>query len=270
MANKQASGDMSVFTIGGSSMLEVIKDVTLEWNYAEVDGTALAVEGRQPQTTRGGGSITTGIRSTIADGTRVTNLECSALSIGGTDFKPYIRRLQITGDNETEDTEGATGATQWNQYKGKKSLMAEAELWIPSVNGTGLSLVAFSTTRATRDLVISFTINGVVCTFAATITRVQHAFDEGDWQVYSVTLKGKASDTDPFPTAPTGSTSLLEKAMNTPGAVYALVVTSHATEGVTYSVNGVISNYSFEIAENTLVNTKYTFLSQGPMTVTAT
>src|SRR4051812_42332179 len=130
MANKRVTGDMSVFSVGGSSVLAALDNVSYALEFDTADGSPVLVQGRQAQQMKRGGTIDTTLMSTIVDASRVTALDCSVLTIGGADYIPVLKSLRFSGMMETEDTEGATGAWKWNQYKGKKDYTADVDLYL--------------------------------------------------------------------------------------------------------------------------------------------
>jgi hypothetical protein len=268
MANKQITGDMSVFSIGGTSVLAVCRNVTYDLEFDKVDGSPVLVQGRQTQLMKRGGTIDTTLMSTISDGLRVNALDCSVFTIGGTDYLALLKSLRFNGALETEDSEGATGAWKWFQYKGKKDYTAEADLFLPITAAGALGVLAHGASRTALDLAISMTINSIPITVPMTAHKFTHMFDDGQFQMYKVALSGKAPDSlvTAYPTAPTGTTSLLEKAFNAPGTALAFALTSHATEGLVYSGNMVYSKFNFEIADGQLISNTYGFQTQGAIT----
>jgi hypothetical protein len=92
----------------------------------------------------------------------------------------------------------------------------------------------------------------------------------GATQRYKITLNSRWATGANNPTAPTGTTSLLEKAFNAPGTALAIVATSRATNGISYSGNFVIESARVAINQADAIMTQYRFRSSGAVTATAT
>lgn len=271
MGNKQTSGDVAVFTIGGSSQLAVLNAVTYDLEFDTEDGSVVSQDARVLQKGKRGGTIKYTQYSTISDGLRVSALECSVFTIGGADYLPTLQNLRFSGENETGDSSGAADKWKYNQWKGKRDYSVEIDLWLPATAGVALAAEMHNAARATTHLTVSFTLNGVAITLPMNVYKAVHKITDGEFAMYTISAKGMRPDNlaTAFPTSPTGTTTLLEKAFNAPGTALALVLTSHATEGVAYSGNAVISAFGFEITDGKVVKTDYTFLTQDTWTATA-
>jgi hypothetical protein len=270
MANKKGTGDMSVYSIGGSSLLAVLKNVKYDLKFDTQDGDTVLQQGEVTQVGRRGGTINAGLYSTISDGLRVSAINASAFSIGGTDYLALLKRLRFSGENLLEDTEGAAGLWRYMQYKGKKKYSAETDLWLASAASMALAAASHNADRTVVDLALSVTLNGVAITLPMKGHEFVHTLDNGEFQEYAVSLSGKQSDTlaTAYPAAPTGTTSLLEKAFNAPQTGLAFVLTSQAANGETYTGTCMIKTFDFEVAGAQVVMNNYTFETQGAVVVT--
>lgn len=269
MSDKQLSGDISVFSLFASSMLAVLKNVSYSLDFDTADGSTVKQLGKVGQVLKRGGTISTTLYTTISDGLRVAALDATVLTVGGVDHFANLKSLRFNGEFETRNTEGAADAWRYPQVV-KKDYRAEVELFLPAA-GVGLSVEAHSSDRTDVQLVLSFTLNGVAITLPMIATKFEHVFNNGEEQLYRFTLMGKAPDNlaTAYPTAPTGTTTLLEKALNAPQTAIAFALTSHATEGVAYAGNAIITAFSFTIEDGQVVENDYTFATQGTITATA-
>lgn len=267
-ADKQVSGDLSVFTVGGSSQLAVLENVTYRTTVAKNEGRILKVVGGQAQAGRRSGRIEMTNMSTISGSapTRVTAFELSAISLGGVDVIALINTLDFSGNMNLKDAAAAPEEWAWPQFMGK-DYSARATLFIPATSGQAFS-AAVHGARSGLAVTLTFTINGVAITLPMLITEAVHKTNVDDHQMYEVALEGRAPDSGSYPTAPTGTTSLLEKAFAAPGTALAFVITTKASpDGVTYSGNMVYESFNFSIGQNgQLVKEQYTWAVRGTPT----
>ena len=95
---------------------------------------------------------------------------------------------------------------------------------------------------------------------------MEHLASNGDVQKFAFTLDGKPTfDTTAFPVGPTGTSTRLEKVLNTTSAI-AMAFTSHSTEGTAYTGNVLTLSYSVGIGQQGVLVEEHTWASQGAIT----
>jgi hypothetical protein len=120
------------------------------------------------------------------------------------------------------------------------------------------------------DLAFTFTLNGVQVTFPVIITSVAHNASVGQVQTINVSFQGQDPLTGNNPSAPTGTTTILEKVLNAPQTAIPIAFTSKASGGVAYTGNALIQSYSVNISNSAVVEESMTWAGVGAPTDAAT
>ncbi len=267
-------GDLSVFTIGGTDYLSTARDIMYRLTNDTVDGKILKVLGRQAQVVKRGIELQTGQFTNFSTPVRVANLDISAFTIDAIDYKAKLLGGSFNISLEHKEASGV--ADLWKfPIVTAKDFTARAELLIPaSAAATNPARVfgadAHSATVANSQMVFSMTINGVAITLPMVVKSFEHRLNDGDYQRVGVELVGQGPDSGSYPTAPAGSTSLLEKAFNAPGTALAGVLTpkAGAGEGNSYAGNLIYQGVSFDFNDASLIVPSFSFVSQGTWTQT--
>ncbi len=278
MANVQGFGDLQAFSIGGNSLLTVIKNVQYKWTLDKADTSTISRTGRRRQTVNKGGTITTGAMSTLASdsGMVASSLSISAFTLDGVSYLAYLRGGSVRGSFETRMVQGAADAPKWPQNFGKDyewsiDLLIPAAADVQTANAAiNLGPRLHDTDVLDQDLtrvVLSITIDGVATTMECEIDEFDHIINEKQEQEIKLRLTGNDPGTGNYPTAPTGSTSLLEKAFNASDTALAFVLTtSTAADGETYSGNAIITDFGFSFNGGEIIIIDYTFSTRGAVT----
>lgn len=271
MANKQMSYDLSVFTLGGSSQLAVIENVSYDVEFDKEDQSVIKQDARVTMVTKRGGTLQATELSRISDGISVCTLDLSAFSIDAVDYLAHLKSLRFNYEIETRNTDGVADKWRWPQYAGKRQFTAEAELFIPISAGVMFGVEAHHATLSQMDMVLDLTLNSAQIALPMVGHKFSHMLNNGEEALYKVSLEGKRPDNlaTAYPTAPTGTTTLLEKFFNAPNTPLAGVLTPHATDGGAYAGNLQLKSCGFSFDDGKLVKTEYTFLTQGAWTFTA-
>lgn len=275
--SRQIPGDITVYTVGGIALLDYIHDTVYRASVETVEGRSIAYFGRSARAVKKGGEFRSKIMSDSGSTcqNRITNLDVSALSIDGTAYATMLRGGSFTGDFTIVEA-SAVGDLWKFPYIVAKDYSAEVDLMLPlSATANASRLVGADIHSSnTEDLCMTFsiTIDGVAYALPMMVVGIEHQFNDNDLAMYKVSLKGKGPDSDvtAYPTTPTGTTSLLEKAFNDPQTALAYTFTPYSTaaKGISLTGNLLIAGFSFTFNDKQIIDIDYTFHTQGAVTET--
>lgn len=267
------TADVSVFSINSNSLLSLIKNAKITTNIDQVDAKPFTRLGKTAHAVKKALQISYSSFSTISQPQRVTNINVTAFSYAGTDYIGTLRGGTLSAD--FTHVEGSGIGDIWKapyitekDYKLSGDLQlvdsATANFWqnnadeIHANNLTGVNIA------------VSFVINSVTITLPMSITSAELVLDEGGLQVVRIECAGRSPDTGDYPTAPTGTTSFLEKVLNAPQTALAFSITNTANTSfdVNLAGNCIIQSYSAQFQDGALVMEDFVWASQGAVTAT--
>lgn len=267
MATRLTSQDVTVFSIGGGDQLANLRNCTVELSHDTQEGSPITRMGMNAQPVKRQVRIAANLLSTVTGTTRVSGLNLTSATLAAVNQLANIRSLNFSGSYTMANEEAV--ADQWAENRPiKKDYSAEVEYLIPQASGADLGDLAYAALPA--EVALSFTLNGA--TITVPMVAVNHAVEatEGDVLVARLSLQGRAPFSGAYPTAPTGTASLLEWAFNAPATKRTIIVTTQAANGYSYEGSYVFSSFSFGIRSGELVENAYEFLSSGAVTRTST
>ena len=262
-------GDISVYTVGGIALLGLFEDVTYSVEETQVDGSAMARLAKCAQGTKLAGSFDCKLMSTKSSPVRVSHLDLSAMSLGGTSYLAVLRSLSFKGSFEAKDKAGI-GSLFKNSQNVKKDYSADVELDCADGTASALMTLMHSVTATDRNVALALTLNAVGITVPMRLQKLAHSGSRNELQVLKGSLMGRDPGTGAYPTAPTGTTTLLEKAFNDFRTELAFTYTSKTTNGFSVTGNCIFSSFGFEIQDEALEYESYSFASVGTVTNSAT
>lgn len=265
---KATFGDISVFTLGGVDLLGAINDIGYKISADKDEGGAIAYIGESPQLTGAGVEISTTALSNIVGSGRVSDLDLTAFTIGGTTYRTKLKQFSLKGSYTHQET-SARGDKFHAPQVTNKAYSGSAELFVLDSAAPDLMGTLLGSTSTTNNSTISVTINGVTITLPVLITQHDLAVPYGGLQMLSMSFDGRALLTvDPYPTLPTGTTTLLEKALNDPLTALAYDIKTRATNGVRLQGNMIWNSFDLSVNERQIIKTQYSWLGTGTVTVT--
>jgi hypothetical protein len=269
MALVHQIADLSVFSAGGTSLLGDIESVEYTVDETQVDGSKTSRLGKNMNGVKLEGKIRTSLLSTISGTQRVSHLNLTAATLNSVNYLGLIRNFKFSATYEHQRRAGVGSWFMRNQVTAKHftaSFDLDCEDSIASV----LMIAAHSSTYGNREMVLSFTLNSVVITLPTRLKTVAFKTERDGLQVLSITVEGSDPGTGNYPTAPTTSATLLTKALNDPTTEIAFDLTSKAASG--FDVTGTMTwdTMDFEVADDGLVKTNYSWMSYGTVTASAT
>lgn len=271
------SGDVSVFGVdlaGGTSYtdyLGFIRNVDAKLDVDTVEADPINRAYSQAQPVKKMASISAPLMSVKSGSIKVSSLDLSAFSILGQTFDSYFESGSMTVDIDLKDSSARSDIWKYHQPTGKKKITFDATIKVPATAAAGsqaIQALAYSTTITDVSGTFTWTINSVATTFAATIKSLEIPFAGGDFQVLKISGESNAPDSGTFPAAPTGTTTIFEKALNTFTAT-GISLTNHATEGVNLAGLFHIAKANVSVQESGLVLATYEFMNKGAVTPTS-
>lgn len=266
--------DLSVFNVDieddGTFVdyLGLIQNVTLSGDVDTVDTAPITRAYDRQQGVKKSWSVSAPVMSVKTGSTKVTNLDLSAISLFGTSYASNLKEGSFTIAWNLADATGAADLWRYNQPTGTKTLTFEGRILVPATGGQDIQTKMFANNVTDIEGTVTFTINGVTVTAAMVLKRFNQVFSRGDLQEFDVTFEASSPDSGTYPAAPTGTTTLLERALNTVGR-HRLQLTSHASEGIAYAGNAVLRQARIVIPQAGLLNVEYEWAGQGALTATA-
>lgn len=265
-------GDMTLFTVNSTDYIATLEGCDLEFpdNVIESSGISLLYE--HEQVGGSGGKITATIKKAHGGGSNdfSCNLDVGALAIGGNTQLAYNKSGSLTISTTTKDVRGM--GERWFKPKivKKKIEMAGSFLLDSASNATEeYVLKHMSSTLTDKNVVATVTLDGTAYTFPSLLKSASLKIQDSDVQMVDFVLAGRSYADTPLtnmPTAPTGTTTLSEKAINTVAALTFEFET--ATTGVNFAGSLVITGLKISWGEDQLIKAEYTFETYGTVTTT--
>ncbi len=269
MGVQQLSGDLAVFTVDSNDLLTYWKDATLTIDNQDDDGSPVVRVGGMAQIVKSGFSLSASLMTAGGSAPeKRSNLDITAWSIAGSELKGSLRSGTLTIRHTTDEGSGA--GERWKfPLVTKKFIEISGEIQASDTEALAqlLPSKAASATLSDAYVTVTITFAGITVTLPMAVTQLEHKFSDGKIQTFGITLKGRSPDSGTYPTAPTGSSSLLEKAFNAIAA-YAFTFTSHTSKGTAYTGNVVLDTLTIQFNDAQLLMANYTWMGQGTLTPT--
>lgn len=255
---------MSVFSLAGGSVLGLFENVDLSSAMTAVETKPVTRVYGRAQGTKKEWKVTTGLMQNNGLATkRIDHLSVSVFSLDAADMLGQFSsgKISMTATVVTKPEAGAVWKTK--QVTGKK-LMFDGEFTVPTGAASALLTMLKSGTIADHSVAAVMTIDGVTYEFPGVYTNLSLKAEREGLYVVSATLEGESPDTGAFPTTPTGTTSLIEKALNSRAAV-AVALTTQTTNGNAFSGNAVISGLDINVSDEDIIKYSMTFEGTGAL-----
>lgn len=264
------TGDISIFSIDSASQLAYFDGVTINLDNADGNTAAITAKGQRASILKTSGMIDVALRGVSAvTSDSTTHLDLTSLALGGLTFTCFSSTsINISYAKQTVPCAGS----RWKMEDNTK-LILEAEIKVQCVNGTASTLLApFGSAAALADsnATYSLVFNSVTYTIPVLISSAVLTAERDGVQEVTVKLKGRSPDSGNFPSAPTGTTGLLQKAMNAYNTAVAFSFQSiTSTNGVAVAGNVKFDSVNFSIEDEQIVSVQYNFRNYGAWTVAA-
>jgi len=248
--------DVSVFSLGGTSVLGTAKNATLEESQTTESSRVLNQRYQTECVVKRSWKLNASLRKFNSAACR-TGLDVSVYTIGGTDYLGDLDSLEIS--ITTEDKDGSGIADEWmspqavgtrHEITGKLKIQSTA-------TSTLMALAAGSI--ASLDVTVAITIGGVLtATMPMMLQMASHSWAEGDIQMIDVKFvpRGAPSGT------PTGDALVISAFTGT-----GLAAIAATTGAQTYAGNALISSARISAQNGQIISLDYEFKGLGALTV---
>lgn len=261
-----------MFSVGGTSLLDVLTSATLESNNATDEGATATSKANSPQLVKKSATLTFDlVANSSGGGARATNLDVSALTIGGTAYVASLQNATLSiGYVSDSDVSGEADKWAFPQNIRLGDVTIDGTLKIEASAAPGIIAIGLSATLTDAVADVTLTVNGVPYTMPMIIEKVGHMVKRDNVQECQVTLKLRDDGYTNIPNAPTGTTSIIEKALNAYTTALALSWTTKASGGLTYSGNFIFNSVTLTTSNSSVISLAVTMSSQGTITAAPT
>jgi len=250
--------DVSVFTLGGGDVTDFLPSAQLTVKNALQNGKSISSDTDIDQIVGRSADLSIDLFSEAA-GARIGNLDISAFTYGGVNYLAVLAGGSFQMTARHKETKGV--AQLWNKprYVGR-TFSGMCKIMVDTATGVALETALLSSDITDSLLAFSITIGTITLTIETVIESMKMAFENEGLQEWEVSWKGVAATT-----SPAGTSSLLAKALNAPGTPVALSLTNHATEGMAYTGNFLVSSLGFSFDREQLIQNKFAYVSDGAL-----
>jgi hypothetical protein len=261
-------GDISIFSIGGNSVLAAFDNVTLTTTNTTGNTASVKAAGQRSSILKSMATIDVNLRgtsTTTSDAT--THLDLTSLAFGAYTFTCF----SAVSLNISYATAVVPCVGERYKMEDNTKLILNAEIRAQAVNGMAEAfMVPFTDAAALADSNgnLSLVYNGVTHTIACMIQEVSLVAERDGVQELSIKLEGRAPDSGAFPAAPTGTTALFDKSLNAYNTALAIAFQSiTGTNGINVSGNFKFQSVSLSLEDEQIVPVSYSFRSYGAVTI---
>lgn len=270
-------GDLTIWSIAGGSQLDYAPDVEFVVDADTDDGSSMTSGGERQEVTKKGGRFRTGLFSSVS-ASRVSNLDLSAFSIDSVDYIDHVRSGRFSFSVPNQETSSVGSLWKAPQpLPNRRAVSISVELQVPAASATANALrimgaIVAATDREDHIAATTITINSVSFTAPMTVKSVTFRTQRGDMLMVSVELVSRAPISGTFISSPSGTTSLIEKAINQSDTAIAYSFQPHdaAGFGAGFTGNMVVESFDFSIDDGRIVTTQFNYLTTGAITATNT
>jgi len=271
MAVRYAGTNISLYTVAGIALASTGTNFTLAIENASQDAGLITRPGKNNQPVKKSGTLTVERNGVVTGATRVSHINVSAFTIGGTSYLDVLSSYSLSGSFDQVMQSGVGEAWEKPQVVAKDYAVS-VTLDVSTGDALALAQIFDGTDFADNDQAVSITIDSVPITIPLNAMSYSLGIARYDKQKITLEFMGADPGAGDYPTAPTGTTSLLEKALNAPFTEVAFSIQnaiSGDTGGIAASGNCVWSAFSISVEDGALVGESYTWKTYGTVTVAA-
>jgi hypothetical protein len=271
MANRYSGQNVGIVTTGGIDLAAAGNSFTFEMTNEKADAGLISRLGKNSQPLKTSGKLSVDLASVTSGSTRVSHMNVTAFTIGGTSYLSVLKSFSLSGSFEHRMQSG-TGEKYTKPQVTAKDYQITVNLDVDTTKSyTLMNMLAGSDFTGTAKT-ISVTINSVTITIPMTFNQGTLTAQRYELQELALSFDGADPGTGNYPSAPTGTTSILEKALNAPTTALAFVfqnASSGDTGGFNASGNAVFESFSLKTQDAQIVEENYSFATQGTITMAA-
>jgi len=271
MATRFSGQDIGLFTTGGIALASTGTQFSFEIANEKQDAGLVSRLGKNSQPVKAAGKLSVSLNSVISGSNRVSHSNVTAFTIGGTNYLPVLKSYSLSGSYEHR-MQAAIGDKYVKPQVVAKDYQIAVALDVQNVDSYTLMNLMGGTDFTNVAKAVSITINSVAITIASNLNQGTVKAQRYDLQELALSFDGADPSTGAFPAAPTGTTTILEKALNAPTTEIAFAFQNAVagnTNGMNARGNCGFESFSFEVQDGQLVNETYNFATYGAITIAA-
>lgn len=264
LTNPHTHNDLGSLTIGAVAVLCALENVNWSSSADVSDVRGPCRFGAYNQITKDQATLSAKMFGPSTTGFVNTGVDLSALTVGGVDMKPYTYSLNLSLAFDKQDLPaigvlGKASGVTGKSYSGSLELVLDDTL-----SAQNLVVAAESRTLADREVVLSFTSNGVVFALPVQLTGTDGGSTQGEYQKVTVNFAGQAPLVGTaYPTSPVGTTTLLEKALNSPKTNLAFTYSSKLVNGLLRTGFLTWDSLNITITDGAVTDYSYSWMTFG-------
>jgi hypothetical protein len=269
LTNPHVDSDIGLLSIGGLDLTCAMSNASWNVEKQTVDVGGPCREGALNQTTGRQGTLSGSFYGASGNGFVTNYLDLSAVAVGGVTVKPQLYTLDVSGSFGKAKLPGFASGMAEGVLKKNYSGSIEMQLDDTDIVQT-IVIAAEGSTNSAAQVVLTFTLNGVVVTFPVQLNGDSGGIQTGEYQKVTVPFVSQApARGTAFPTAPTtlpGSPGLLDWALLSPRTNLAFTFTSKGTHGLVRAGYLTFDSFSFRLADGEITTFDYVFKTYGDWT----
>lgn len=270
MATQSYAGALNVLSIGGNSQLEFVENANFVFTEAGEEGAPASRFGGNDQGTKMSGKIEYSLFSDLSTDIRVSHLDLSAATWGSVNLlSPNIVSILKVGIQFVHKQNPGAGQLWAYPIVADAKFDGSLKLGMDRAAVPQILIDMFSATYGDKNRVLAATIGGVGLSIPFRQKVATIPVEKDGLQEYTLELADRSARAG-VTVLPSGTTSLLEKAINQPKTALAFVFQPNSHPSINISGNMVYESLELMIEDGKLVPTKISFATQGTVAGIAT
>jgi hypothetical protein len=270
MATESYAGALNILSIGGNSQLEFIENANYTFTEEGAEGAPASRFGGNDQGTKMSGKIEFSLFSDQATDVRVSHLDLSAATWGSVNLlSPNILSNMQVRIQMVHKMNPGTGQLWAYPIVADGKFEGSLKLGMDRAAVPQILIDMFSATYGDKNRVLAFTLNSVGVSVPFRQKSAAIPVEKDGLMEYTLDLADRSARAG-VTVLPSGTTSLLEKAINQPKTALAFVFRPASHPSINISGNMVWETFELNIEDGKLVPSKLTFATQGTVTGAAT
>jgi hypothetical protein len=271
MATRYSGQDIGIFTAGGIALVAAGTNFTFSMTNEKQDAGLIARLGKNSQGVKTNCKLSVDLASVVSGSQRVSHVNVTAFTIGGVSYLNVLKSFTLSGSFE-HVMQAGVGEKYGKPQVTAKDYQISVDIDVESDDAKTLFDFLGGSDFSNNDQTVSITVNSVVLTFAmnlneATLTGQRYAL-----QQISMSFDGGDPGAGVYPAAPTGTSTILEKALNAPTTEVSFTfqnALASDTHGIKASGTAVFDSFSFKVVDGQLVEENYSFVTYSTVTLAA-
>ena len=274
MATRYSGQNVSIFTVAGVAMVGAGNKFDFTVSAEKADAGLIARLGKHSQPVKASGKLMVDLNSVNSGSTRSSHMNVLAFTIAGTSRLAILKSFSISG---TFDKVAQAGVGE--KYAKPQVVAKDYQISIELDVTTGVVKAMMDkltgsdfTGSATTVSITLDAATPVTLTFAMNLNEGTLSSQRYSLQSLQLSFDGADPGAGNYPASPTGTTSILEKALNAATTEMAFSfqnALSADSGGIAASGYVVFDSFSFKIADGQLVEESYGFETYGTITIAA-